>query len=164
MRLFSSRVLVFLFSTVLFLIGRPETIQAQTQVEPQRLYDRVMEEFRHQDYEAALAGLRLFLELHGRSPLAPTAQYWAGECEFRLRRYPQALTSFYDVIARYPKNPKRVAAIFKIGLTYQRLGQHDESQRVLQRVVEQFPGSREAELARKHLNPPSDDHIPPVIE
>ena len=29
-----------------------------------RLYDRVMEEFRHKDYDAALAGFRFFLELH----------------------------------------------------------------------------------------------------
>jgi hypothetical protein len=31
------------------------------------LYDRVMDEFRHKEYEAALAGFRLFLKLHGQS-------------------------------------------------------------------------------------------------
>ena len=36
----------------------------------QQLYDRVMEEFKHGDYVAAMAGFRLFLELHRHSPLA----------------------------------------------------------------------------------------------
>lgn len=47
-----------------------------------RLYDRVMEEFKQWDYEAALAGFRLFIELHGQSSLAANAQYWIGECQF----------------------------------------------------------------------------------
>jgi len=47
----------------------------------------VMEEYKHRDYEAALAGFRFFLELHGQSSLAPNAQYWMGECQYRLGRY-----------------------------------------------------------------------------
>ena len=52
-----------------------------------RLYDRVMEEFKHRDYQAALAGFQLFLELHRQSALASNAQYWIGECQYRLGRY-----------------------------------------------------------------------------
>ncbi|MCP9451062.1 MAG: hypothetical protein NNA23_00090 [Nitrospira sp.] len=40
-----------------------------------RLDDRIMEEFQQQDYEAALAGFRLFIELHGHSSLAANAHY-----------------------------------------------------------------------------------------
>jgi TolA-binding protein len=60
---------------------------AQVQDTSRRLYDRVMEEFKHRDYEAALAGFRLFLELHGQTSLAANAQYWLGECQYRMGRY-----------------------------------------------------------------------------
>src|SRR5829696_6784498 len=74
------------------------------------LYDRVMEEFKHRDYEAALAGFRLFIELHRQSPLAANAQYWIGECQYRLGRYKEALNSFYNVVSYYPLSPKLAAS------------------------------------------------------
>jgi len=124
-----------------------------------------MEEVRHKDYEAALAGFRLFLELHSRSPLASSAQYWVGECEFRLRRYPKALTSFYDVMSRYPKSSKLAGATLKIGLIYAKLGQQKDSRIVLERVVDQFPNTAEAEVALKHLGrSPAVVSTPPVSE
>lgn len=143
----------------------PATASAQTQDSSRRLYDRVMEEVRHRDYEAALAGFRLFLELHRRSPLASSAQYWIGECEFRLRRYSEALTSFYDVMSRYPKSTKLAGATLKIGLIYAKLGKQKDSRMVLERVVDQFPDTPEAEVALKHLGrSPAAVASPPVSE
>jgi TolA-binding protein len=55
------------------------------------LYDRVMEEYKHRDPEAALAGFRFFLELHGQSLLVAKAQYCVEECQYRLGRYKEAL-------------------------------------------------------------------------
>ena len=50
----------------------------QTPDASRRLYDRIMEEFHHKDYVAALAGFRFFLELHEQSSLSANAQYWLG--------------------------------------------------------------------------------------
>ncbi len=115
------------------------------------LYDRVMEEFHRQDYPAALAGFRLFLELHGESPLASSAQYWIGECELRLGRYHEAVRSFERVLDRYPRSPKLAAATLKKALAYDKLGMANESRILLERVIIQFPHSPEADLARKAL-------------
>jgi len=155
----------FLLFLLLCAGSLPATAPAQTQDPSRRLYDRVMEEVRHKDYEAALAGFRLVLELHPRSSLASSAQYWIGECEFRLRRYSQALTSFYDVVSRYPKSPKLAGATLKIGLIYAKLGQQKDSRMVLERVVDQFPNTPEAEVALKHLGrSPAVVVSPPVSE
>jgi tol-pal system protein YbgF len=116
------------------------------------LYDRVMEEFKHRDYEAALAGLRLFIELHRQSPLAANAQYWIGECQYRLGRYKDALNAFYSVVSYYPLSPKLAASTLKIGQTYSRLGDHEKARLMFDRVVDQYPDSAEAELARKALD------------
>jgi tol-pal system protein YbgF len=117
-----------------------------------RLYDRVMEEFKHRDYEAALAGFRLFIELHGQSALAANAQYWIAECQYRLGRYKEALNSFYNVVSYYPLSPKLAASTLKIGQTYSKLGDHDKARMMFDRVVDQYPDSSEAELARKAID------------
>ncbi len=116
-----------------------------------RLYDRVMEEFKHRDYEAALAGFRLFIELHGQSALAANAQYWIGECQYRLGRYKDALAAFYNVVSYYPLSPKLAASTLKIGHTYSKLGDYEKARIMFDRVVEQYPDSTEADLARKAL-------------
>jgi tol-pal system protein YbgF len=113
-----------------------------------------MEEFQRKDYKAALAGFRFFLELHGQSSLASSAQYWIGECEFRLRRYREALQSFDKALTQYPASPKAAAATFKKALTYEKLGQKTQSRILLERILVDFPGTAEADLAKKSLKQP----------
>ena len=125
--------------------------QSQVHDTSRHLYDRVMEEFKHRDYEAALAGFRLFIEFHGQSALAANAQYWIGECQYRLGRYKDALNSFYNVVSYYPLSPKLAASTLKIGQTYGKLGDPEKARLMFDRVVDQYPDSSEAELARKAI-------------
>lgn len=116
-----------------------------------RLYDRVMTEFKHREYEAALAGFRLFMELHSQSALAANAQYWIGECQYRMGRYKDALNSFYNVVMNYPLSPKQAASTLKLGQTYAKLGDHDNARIMFERVVDQYPATSEADLARRAI-------------
>lgn len=116
-----------------------------------KLYDRVMTEFKHREYEAALAGFRLFMELHSQSALAANAQYWIGECQYRMGRYKDALNSFYNVVMNYPMSPKQAASTLKLGQTYTKLGDHDNARVMFDRVVDQYPSSSEADLARRAI-------------
>jgi tol-pal system protein YbgF len=141
----------FLLVAVLGVVAPAIAAPAQMHDTSRRLYDRVMEEFKHRDYEAALAGFRLFMELHGQSALAANAQYWIGECQYRLGRYKDALNSFYNVVSYYPLSPKLAASTLKIGQTYSKLGDHEKARMMFDRVVDQYPDSSEAELARKAI-------------
>lgn len=126
--------------------------QAQVSDSSRRLYDRVMEEFRHKDYEAALEGFKLFLEIHGQSALAANAQYWIGECQYRTGRYKDALNSFYNVISYYPLSQKLAASTLKIGQIYTKQGNSEKARMMFERVTDQYPDSTEAEVARKALD------------
>lgn len=117
-----------------------------------RMYDRVLTEFKHRDYEAALAGFRLFMELHNHSALAANAQYWIGECQYRMGHYRDALNSFYDVVMNFPQSPKMAASTLKLGQTYAKLGDHDNARIMFDRVVDQYPASSEADLARRAID------------
>jgi tol-pal system protein YbgF len=148
-----NRTTLWALATLLTLCSANLSIAAQNQMHDtsRRLYDRVMEEFKHRDYEAALAGFRLFMELHGQSALAANAQYWIGECQYRMGRYKEALNSFYNVVSYYPLSPKLAASTLKIGQTYVKLGDHEKARMMFDRVVDQYPDTSEAELARKAL-------------
>ena len=141
--------LVFSLSVLpMIALAAPPQVQQDTS---RHLYDRVMEEFKRRDYEAALAGFRLFLELHGQTSLAANAQYWVGECQYRMGRYRDALKSFYNVISYYPLSPKLAASTLKIGQTYTRMKDYEKAKMMYERVVEEYPDSPEAELARKAI-------------
>jgi len=149
------KILMIMFPAmmaVLFSFNLAVAAPSNVQDSSRHLYDRVMEEFKHRDYEAALAGFRFFLELHGHSSLAANAQYWVGECQYRLGRYKEALKSFYHVVSYYPLSPKLAASTLKIGQTYTRLKDHEKARMMYERVIDQYPESAEAELARKALD------------
>ena len=140
---------------VLSMLWFPSTSSVASPTSPdesQQLYDRVMEEYKHGDYEAALAGFRLFLELHRQSPLAANAQYWIGDCQYRLGRYEEALNSFYKVRTYNALSPKLAASEFKIGQTYSMLGDDHRARLMFDRVLDQYPNGPEAELARKAIS------------
>lgn len=142
---------------LLVLLGNLATVPYLFAAPPQppdnsrRLYDRVMEEFRHKDYDAALAGFRFFLELHGQSALSANAQYWMGECQYRMGHFKDALGSFYNVISYYPLSQKLAASTLKIGQIYTRQGEREKAQMMYERVTDQYPDSAEADVARKAL-------------
>jgi tol-pal system protein YbgF len=145
-------VWTFLLTSVCWFTGPSVAASPQVHDTSRQLYDRVMEEFKRGDYEAALAGFRLFLELHHQSPLAANAQYWIGDCQYRLGRYSDALDSFSKVRSYNPASPKLAASAFKIGQTYSRLGEYKKARIMFDRVLDEYPNGAEAELARKALH------------
>ena len=151
---------ILLMLVIVFSAGQPFAAPAQRQDAPRHLYDRIMEEFKHRDYEAAMAGFRLFIELHGQSALAANAQYWIGECQFRTRRYRDALQSFYDVVSNYPLSPKLAASTLKLGQTYIKLRDQEKARLMFDRVIDQYPESPEAEVARKAVEALSPSEEP----
>lgn len=148
------KTLVWTFLVISMLWFTAPSLAASTNVQdPSRhLYDRVMEEFTHGDYDAALAGFKLFIEVHPQSALAANAQYWIGECQYRLGHYHNALISFYNVRSYNPVSPKLAASAFKIGQTYSKLGDYHKARLMFDRVLDQYSEGPEAHLARKALN------------
>jgi tol-pal system protein YbgF len=145
-------VSTFLLTSMCWFTAPSLAASPQVHDTSQQLYDRVMEEYKHGDYEAALAGFRLFIELHRQSPLAANAQYWIGDCQYRLGRYNDALNSFYKVRSYNPASTKIPASAFKIGQTYSRLGEYKKARLMFDQVLDEYPNGAEAELARKALN------------
>ena len=111
-----------------------------------------------QEYAAALATYRArehgqavldFIDFIARYPthaLAGNAQYWIGEAYWAQRDYRQALVEFEKVFEHGPA--KAPDARLKIGLCYLRLGDVTRAQQAWQRVVNEYPKSESAAMAR----------------
>jgi tol-pal system protein YbgF len=127
--------------------AQPET----TEVNLAQLYSTAYLDLHRGDYELSIQGFKKFLELAPQSDLADNAQYWIGEAFYDQRRYQEAIAEFELVLTNYPSQDKVPAALYKIGLAYQGLGNRSLAREYLKKVVEGYPLSPEAKLAQERL-------------
>ena len=84
--------------------------------------------------------------------LTVNAYYWLGEVYLAKPQLEQARQAFTIVATRYSDHRKAPDAVYKLGVTLDRLGEKDEARRRMSSVVEQYPDSGAAELAQKYLD------------
>jgi tol-pal system protein YbgF len=92
-----------------------------------------------------------FMEDHPDSSLVPNAMYWLGETYYSQKDYAQAILSFKDVPRRFPDHPKAAAAVLKTAMSYQKLGDKNNAVFYYRALLDDYPDSRPAELARSKL-------------
>ena len=114
-------------------------------------YDAALALYYKGDYGKAQEAFKSFLQSSPRSSLAPNAMYWEGECLYSLGKYDQAILVFKDVVTKYPKHDKAAASLLKAGYSYERMSDMENAKFYWQILLDDFPGSAPANLARKRL-------------
>ena len=92
-----------------------------------------------------------FLQQYPNSPLVPNAMYWLGECYYSTNRLDNAIMIFKDVAERFPKHDKAAASLLKAGYAYAKMGDMENAYFYWQILLDDFPGSAPANLARKRM-------------
>jgi tol-pal system protein YbgF len=118
---------------------------------PEELYRSAYEDYMRGNYDLASQGFRDYMVRWPNTELTDNALYWIGECYDAQDDSAMALEVFTQVLEDYPTSDKAAAAQLKKGLLY--LKMNDQAQGVvhLQYVVYEYPGTREADLARERL-------------
>ncbi len=118
---------------------------------PEELYRSAYEDYMRGNYDLASQGFRDYMARWPNTELTDNALYWIGECYDAQNDSAMALEVFTQVLEDYPTSDKAAAAQLKKGLLY--LKMNDQAQGVvhLQYVVYEYPGTREADLARERL-------------
>jgi tol-pal system protein YbgF len=119
--------------------------------EMNQLYDQAAQDLTQGRYGMALQNFREFLRRFPAVELSDNAQYGIGECFFAQSVFDSAETEYKRVEAAYPQGDKVPAALYKLGLSQDRLGRADVAKRTLEDLVKRFPNSGEAQLARERL-------------
>ena len=114
-------------------------------------YKKALTALESRQFDRAERLLTAILEQHPDHGLAPNAAYWLGEVFYSRYQFKRALVAFGRVYADYPKSHKVADALLKQGRCHERLGQLEQARAAYIRVIEQFPRSAAAALARKWL-------------
>ena len=119
---------------------------------PTRLYDTARADYFQSQYQAAISGFEAFLRTFPRSELADDAYFYIGESHFNQNQFADAIGAYSQVIQNYSGTNAVPNAYYKLGLAHERLGDADAARTSWQTVVEGFPDSDAAQLARQSLD------------
>ena len=128
-------------------------------------YKAAYADFTKGNYTLAVAEFREFVRQHADSPRVDSAQYWIGESYFSMGRAAAAagqpeksrealersVQEFRKVFVNYPGGSQVPTALYKEALALVELKQQKVAQARLQYLVDNFPQSEEAPLARERL-------------
>ena len=128
----------------------PETAHLG-QVDPKKLYDAAYLDLTKGNYQLAISGFSQYLQHFPDTPLSDNALYWIGESYYAQAQYDKAVIEFQKLLKDYPTGDKVPAALYKIGLSYLELRDRKLGNQFLKRVVDEFPRSPEAKLAKEKL-------------
>lgn len=119
--------------------------------DPETLYKSGLSYLSGGQYDLANQAFQEFLKNYGGSELASNAQFYIGESYYNQKKYTQAIEEYNKCVERYPSGNKLPAAQLKKAYALQELGQKTAAERELRSLVQRFPNSREADLARQRL-------------
>lgn len=115
-------------------------------------YDAIIDLIRNQKaYDQAISRLYEFIDKYPEGDLTVNAYYWLGEVYLVKPQLEQARQAFTIVATRYPDHRKAPDALYKLGMTLERMGEQDSARQYMERVIRDYPDSGAAGLARSFL-------------
>jgi len=115
------------------------------------LYKNAYETFQKGNLEGARRKFEAFLKQYPNTELSDNAQFWIGETYFLKKDFEKAILEYEKAIVKYPEGDKIPAALFKQALAFLELGDKTNARNLLKRVIERYPHSEQAEMAKKRL-------------
>lgn len=114
------------------------------------MYQGALQQFRRGSLIIARRAFLEFLDTYPNHPLVPDAVYYVGET-YETTAPDSAVARFQEVATRFPQSRRAPAAVYKVGLIAERRGDAAQARAAYQRVIDQYPRSEEADLARGRL-------------
>ena len=123
----------------------------EVDLDPKELYDAAYLDLSRSDYDLALRGFLEYLRVFPRGEYADNAQYWIGEIYYARGEFERAFDELEKIITDYPRGDKVAAALLKMGYCLINLNDKEGARQYLDDVIQRFPNSAEADLARSRL-------------
>ena len=119
--------------------------------DPQRLYDEAQIDFKEKRYADARHKFEKFVKYFQKHALTPNSFYWTGESLFAEKKYEDAILGYETFLKKYPDNDKVKGAMLKQAYAFIEMGDRKTGKVILERILEKYPTSKEAELAEKKI-------------
>lgn len=115
------------------------------------IYNTGLRAFNSRNYQEAVKIFSDVLTKYPSGSYADNAHFWIGECYFSLGDFASAIKS-YERVASFKETSKGDDALYKIGVTYLKMGQQALAKQELEKMLTRYPGSEYAERAKKALS------------
>lgn len=102
------------------------------------------------EYQRALLMFDAVIRDHPDGQYTPNAYYWMGELYLATDALEEARQAFAQVTNLFADHAKMPDALYKLGVTYHRLGDNVRALDYLDRVTDEYPDSAQAGLARSY--------------
>lgn len=115
------------------------------------LYKDAYETFQKGNLEGARKKFEAFLKQYPNTELSGNAQFWIGETYYQKKDFEKAILEYEKAIAKHPESGKIPAALFKQAIAFLELGDKTNGRNLLRKVIERYPHSEQAKMAKKKL-------------
>ena len=121
---------------------------------PRELYSQSYADYARGNYDVAIQGFTQY-QRHpaAASDLVDNAQYWIGESHYGKKNYGEAIAAWDALLRDYPASDKLPDARVKKGMALEKMGRRRQALAEYRYVVDRYPNSPAARIARDHLNP-----------
>ncbi len=113
-------------------------------------YDNGLALFRSRKYAEAAAIFQQLLDAGTAGRLESNCHYWLGECSYGAKKFKDAITHFTTVFG-YSRTTKKDDAQIMIANCYLALGNSAEAKAEFQKLLEKYPASPYAKIAKAKL-------------
>jgi tol-pal system protein YbgF len=120
---------------------------------PRELYSQAYADYARGNYDLAIQGFSEYIRNYPATDFTDNAQYWIGECLYGKKLYNEAVEAWNVLFRDYPSSDKLPDGRVKKGMALERLGRRSQALVEYRYVVDRFPNSQAARIAREHLNP-----------
>ena len=102
------------------------------------------------NFDTSLNKFKFLLENNISKDLADNCQFWIGQIFFSKKEYLNAIQEFNKVL-KYKDSNKKSESIYKIGLSYIKIGNNDEAKKMFQKIINNYPKSKYYSKASEFL-------------
>lgn len=116
-----------------------------------KAYKKALHFAQQSAYLAAITAFETFIKKYPNSSFNDDAQFWIGECYYRLRQFRKAIKQYQKLIDNYPESKKLPEALLKQGYAFYELGKIDEAKLFLNKVITKYQDTPQAQQATAKL-------------
>jgi tol-pal system protein YbgF len=130
---------------------KPDAGTSGALLPPTEAYTLAYNDYLRGNYDLAILGFQNYLTTYPNAASVPQAIYWVGQSYYNKAAYADAVTYFEQIENRFPQHDMAPNAMLKRGLSLVELSKLDLAKSVLKGVIERYPQSNEANLAKDKL-------------
>lgn len=123
---------------------------AEPTVSDRVAYQQAFTLVRERKFDESVQAFEQFIQTYPTSDNLANAYYWIGEVKLAQQQLESAKSAFETVVSQFVGHRKRPDALYKLGVAYDRLGDSAAQQITFKQLLDEYPKSSAAGLARNY--------------